>query len=170
MAVFTTTIDGAIHSTALNFDNGILYVSVFVEEDALVALTTAKDVARERMSNNLSVSTRHTNRTGCHRDVSRAIHIGGFATAIDVGQDMTAANGHICISFDLSSTVQIYTSAQCVIEVRHTTGTATKHVAIVGMAVGSDRGSTRRFLCMILIIIIFAFIQSCRIRVVRSVW
>ena len=124
------------------------------------------------MSTNLSISSVHTNRTVRHRDVGSACHIGSLTTAIDIRQDVTTADGDVRITLYLSRTMEIYASAQSIIEIWYTTGTATKHITIIGMTVSSALGSTCCFLRKARIIIILAVFRIImgRIRVVWCVW
>ena len=109
MAILTSAINGTVDSTALNLNNGILHVCIFIEEYTLVTLTTTEEITCDRMIDNISISARYTNCTIGHHDGSRSIHIGGFTTAIDIGQDMSASDGHICITSHLTCAHDIST-------------------------------------------------------------
>ena len=124
VAQHVTILTTAKHRTkdpaASNIHHDILHIRVFVEEYALITLTCAEEVASDWVSVNLGQRARHTHRAAIHRDRRCAIHIGGLVTTIDVGQNMAAINGHICITFNPSSTHNVSTSALIGIEIRHT--------------------------------------------------
>ena len=142
----------------------MINVSLFIEEDTLVTLTGTEDITSERMSDNLSISTRYTNSATCHLDGSRAFYIRCLTTTIDICQDMTATDSHLGITLNGSCRTQIFTDARSCIEVRNTTRTTTKHITIISMTIGSLQSATFSR-CSIAILI-----QVTRCISIRIVW
>ena len=98
MAVLTTAEHRAVDFAAGYLDHSVLNICVFVEEDALVALAGTEEVAGDGVSVNLGQRARHAYRAAGHLDCRCTVHIGGLVTAIDVGQDMAATDGHVRVT------------------------------------------------------------------------
>ena len=130
MAVLATAIDRTVNPAALHSNDGMIDVSLFVEEYALVALTGTEDIAGKRMGQNLLVGTWYANRTGCHGDAGCTGHVGGLVTAIDVGQDVSARNLYPRVTTDETCRAEIFCRS-----IRNSTAAAAKDVAIEGVSV-----------------------------------
>ena len=146
MTILTTAKDGTIDSTTLDVDCSTVHIRLLVEEDTLVTLTSTEDIACIRMCYNLSHGTWNTHGTTCHRDGSRALHIRSLTTTIDICYDVTSTDSNLGRTFYTSCCAQIFTDAFGCIEVRDTTRTATKHITIVGVTVGSLQSAAIRWL------------------------
>ena len=137
MTILTSAKDGTIDSAALDVDFGTVYIRFLVEEDTLVALTSTEDITRIRMCYDLGNGTRNTYGTTCHRDGSRAQHIRRLASAIDIRQDVPAADGDAGVALHRASCHQIFAGSLRLIEVRYATRTSTEHISVIGVTVGS---------------------------------
>ena len=99
VAILGTAEDGAVDNTACDLQIHSAHIRALVEMDALVTLTATEDVGGQRVSGNLSQCAGHTDGTARHGDVAGAGHIGHLITAIDVREDMTAADGQVSVTF-----------------------------------------------------------------------
>ena len=142
MTILTTAKDGTIDSTTLDVDKSTVHIRLLVEENTLVTLTCTEDITRIRMCYDLGDGTRHAHSTTCHRDGSRALHVGRLATTIDIRDDMTACDIDSGLTLYATCCAQIFTDAFGFVKIRHATRTTTKHITIIGMTVGSLQSAT----------------------------
>ena len=140
MTILTTTEYRTIDPTAGYRYNGVIHVGFFIEEDTLVTLTCAEEVTSYGMSQNLSICTRYTNGTTCHRDIGCTLYVGCLATAIDTCQDMATTDFYIGITLNSSCRTDILTDT--VLQVRHTTRASTEDITIVGVTIGCNPSAT----------------------------
>ena len=138
MAVLTAAEYGAVDPAAGDVHFGFCDVRPGVEEHALVALACAEEVAGHGVSGNLFQRAWHTE-GGCAAEVHRtcAVHVGLLVTAINARQDVAASDVHHGVATHGASLAVPLADL-----VRVLTRTAAEHVAIVGVAVGSQDGTT----------------------------
>ena len=101
MAILGAAEDRAVDPAARDVDLGAGDVSPGVEEDALVTLAAAKEVAGNRMISNLVEGARHA-QGGAAAEVhsAAALDVGVLVAAIDGGEDMTARDSDGGVALD----------------------------------------------------------------------
>ena len=140
MAILTTAEDGTVNTAAVDFDVDILHVGTRVEAHALVALAGTEEVAGDGMGGDLCKGAGHAEGGGAAEvDGAGVENVAQFASAIDVGEDMTAGNLHTGGTQDTSGRLYIERGVGIVGNipgfVGHPTRTAAEDVAIEGVAV-----------------------------------
>ena len=164
MTVLTTTEGRAVDTgTTGDVDLCLAHVGPFVKSDTRITLTGPEYVAGHGMIGNVLFCARYADRATRHVDDTLArsrkksaitcivvcTHVSMLVTAIDAGQDMTASDIHPGIStYGTSLTVPFARS------IRHDTTSATKHVAVIGVAILGYIGTTISIICFCTFLII----------------
>ena len=156
MAVLAAAEDRAVDAAAGDVNLHVLYIRALVVEHTLVALAGAEEVAGQGVINDLFQRARHAHRAVGHRDVGSAVHIGGLAAAVDVGQDVATLDGHVGIAFHPSGSHDISALMLIRVKIGHAARAAAEHVAVVRMAVLGYLGTSIGIVCICRIVIVLA--------------
>ena len=102
VAVLTASEYGAIDGAARDVDLCGTDVRLLVEQRALVALASTKDVARHWVCQNICYGARHAYGTATHVDGAGAQYVGQLVASIDAGQYVAAGDVHRGVAFHTS--------------------------------------------------------------------
>ena len=102
MAFFTAAEYGTVDPATAHIHTDVLNVGPSVEIGTRITLACAEEVASYRMTADLFQSTRHTQGTATHDDDSRIHHIGGLATAVYIGEDVTTGDLYLSLAVNLT--------------------------------------------------------------------
>ena len=138
-----------------------MHISPGVEVGARVALASAEDVAGDGVQVNLGQGARHAEGAATHGDgglaarfifdaigIVEMAHVGGFAAAINVGEDMATLDNHRGVAIHFARLTIPNSGIGGVImisyNVRIVTRAAAKHVAEPSLAVGRNGVLTQK--------------------------